>query len=101
MQGKVMQVLSPRSALPWIRAELSPETRQRGLKGGSFMQMPGTGGVVRFTDGLIRFAHRNKHVADSPANDLILRVVASLVGRARDDIASAGDAGPDPQPNPL
>jgi prostamide/prostaglandin F2alpha synthase len=105
MQGKVMQVLSPRSALPWIRAELSPETRQRGLKGGSFMQMPGTfvidtGGVVRFTGGLIQFAHRNKHVADSPTNDLILRVLASLVGRARDEIALAGEGGPDPQPDP-
>jgi hypothetical protein len=105
MQGKVMQVLSPRTALPWIRAELSPETRQRGLKGGSFMQMPGTfvidtGGVVRFTGGLIQFAHRNKHVADSPTNDLLLRVVASLVRRARDDIALAGDGGPDPRPDP-
>jgi hypothetical protein len=73
--------------------------------GGSFMRMPGTfvidtEGVVRFTDGLIQFAHRNKHVADSPTNDLILRVVASLVGRARDEIAS-GNAGPDPQPDPV
>ena len=104
-QGKVMQVLSPRTALPWLRAELSPETRQHGLKGGSFMQMPGTfvvdtGGVVRFRGGLIQFAHRNKHVADSPANDDILRVVDSLVGRAQDDIALAGDGGPEPQPHP-
>jgi peroxiredoxin len=105
MQGKVIQVLSPRSALPWIRSELSPETRQRGLKGGSFMQMPGTfvidtGGVVRFTSGLIQFAHRNKHVADSPTNDLILRVVASLVGKSRDHIALTGDGRPDPRPDP-
>jgi len=100
-----MQVLSPKTALPWLRAELSPETRQHGLKGGSFMQMPGTfvidtGGVVRFRGGLIQFAHRNKHVADSPANDDILRVVASLVGRAQDDRALAGDGGPEPQPHP-
>jgi peroxiredoxin len=83
-QGKVMQVLSPRVALPWLRAEMSAETRQRGLKGGSFMQMPGTfvidtGGVVRFRGGLIQFAHRNKHVADAPANDDILAVVSGLV----------------------
>lgn len=32
--------------------------------------------------------------------DLLLRVVASLVGRARDDIALAGDGGPDPRPDP-
>ena len=31
-QGKVMQVLSPKTALPWLRAELSPETRQHGLQ---------------------------------------------------------------------
>ena len=104
-QGKVMQVLSPKTALPWLRAELSPETRQHGLKGGSFMQMPGTfvidtGGVVRFRGGLIQFAHRNKHVADSPANDDILRVVEALVGRTHDDIALAGDRGPEPQPDP-
>jgi len=104
-QGKVMQVLSPKTALPWLRAELSPETRQHGLKGGSFMQMPGTfvidtGGVVRFRGGLIQFAHRNKHVADSPANDDILRVVEALVGRTHDDIALAGDRGPEPLPDP-
>ncbi len=85
-QGKVMQVLSPKTALPWLRSELSSETRQHGLKGGSFMQMPGTfvidtGGVVRFRGGLIQFAHRNKHVADSPANDDILRVVEALTTR--------------------
>jgi len=104
-QGKVMQVLSPKTALPWLRAELSPETRQHGLKGGSFMQMPGTfvidtGGVVRFRGGLIQFAHRNKHVADSPANDDILRVVEALVGRTHDDVALAGDRGPEPLPDP-
>jgi hypothetical protein len=65
--------------------------------------MPGTfvidtGGVVRFRGGLIQFAHRSKHEADSPANDDILRVVACFVGRAQDDIALAGDGGPEPQP---
>ena len=95
MQGKVMQVLSPRTAMPSLRAELSPETRQRGLKGGSFMQMPGTfvidtGGVVRFRGGLIQFAHRNKHVADSPANDHILHVLAALTGRPADEVPVPG-----------
>jgi hypothetical protein len=69
------------------------------------MQMPGTfvidtGGVVRFRGGLIQFAHRNKHVADSPANDDVLRVVASLVATTQDDIALAGDGGPEPRPHP-
>jgi peroxiredoxin len=98
MQGKVMQVLSPKTALPWLRAELSPETRQRGLKGGSFMQMPGTfvidtGGVVRFRGGLVQFAHRNKHVADAPANDHILQVVARLAAE-RAEARTAEPSGP-------
>lgn len=79
-QGKAMQVLSPRSALPWLRAELSPETRQRGLKGGSFLQMPGTfvidsEGTVRAIGGRIRMAHRNRHVADTPSVDRLLEVL--------------------------
>ncbi len=37
--------------------------------------------MVRFRGGLIKFAHRNKHVADSPANDDILRVVTALANR--------------------
>jgi peroxiredoxin len=77
VQGKAMQVLSPRVALPWIKAELSTETRQRGLQGGNFLQMPGTfvidaGGVVRARGGFIRMAHRNKHFADAPSIERLL-----------------------------
>jgi peroxiredoxin len=80
VQGKAMQVLSPRVALPWIKAELSPETRQRGLMGGSFLQMPGTfvidtGGVVRARGGTVRMAHRNRHFADTPSIDRLLEVL--------------------------
>jgi peroxiredoxin len=77
MQGKAMQVLSPRVALPWIKAELSSETRQRGLRGGNFLQMPGTfvvdtRGVVRARGGMIRMAHRNRNFADAPSIDQLL-----------------------------
>jgi peroxiredoxin len=80
--GRAMQVLGPRVALPWLRAELSSETRQRGLAGGSFLQMPGTfvidpSGVIRAKGGTVRMAHRNAHVADTPS---IERLVAALEG---------------------
>lgn len=83
-QGKAMQVLAPQVALPWIKAELSPETRQRGLKGGSFLQMPGTfvidvGGVVRARSGTVRMAHRNRHFADAPSIEQLLE---ALEGRS-------------------
>lgn len=83
-QGKAMQVLAPQVALPWIKAELSPETRQRGLKGGNFLQMPGTfvidvGGVVRARSGTVRMAHRNRHFADTPS---IERLLEALEGRS-------------------
>jgi hypothetical protein len=75
-----MQVLSPRVALPWVRAELSSETRQRGLKGGSFLQMPGTfvidpAGVVRAKTGTVKMAHRNRHFADTPSIELLLQAL--------------------------
>lgn len=80
VQGTVMQVLGPKVMLPWIKAEVSSETRQLGLKGGSFLQMPGTfvidtAGVVRARGGTIRMAHRSAHVADIPSID---RLVAAL-----------------------
>ena len=83
VQGRAVQVLGPQVFLPWLKAEISPETRQRGLKGGSFFQMPGTfvidrGGVVRLKEGLVRLAHRSRHVADTPSNEVILRLVSAL-----------------------
>ena len=85
VQGKAMQVLSPRVALPWIKAELSAETRQRGLAGGSFLQMPGTfvidtSGVVQARSGKIRMAHRNRDFADAPS---IERLIEALAGAER------------------
>jgi prostamide/prostaglandin F2alpha synthase len=76
--GSPMQVFGPRVALPFLRTGLRGETLQRGLRGGRFMQMPGT--FVVDTDGVLRFAHRNRTVADSPGNDHILRVLQGLRG---------------------
>lgn len=70
------QVFGPPVALPFLRANLNRETLQRGLHGGSFFQMPGT--FVIDTEGVVRMAHRNRHVADTPPNERILEIVARL-----------------------
>jgi peroxiredoxin len=75
-RGGLMQVFGPSTALPFLTANLRPETRQRGLKGGDLMQMPGT--FVIDADGVVRFAHRNKHVADSPRNQDILEALGRV-----------------------
>jgi peroxiredoxin len=83
VQGKLMQVMGPRVTLPFLKNNLHAETRQRGLRGGDFFQMPGTfvvdsTGVIRATEGIVRYAHRNRHVADSPSNEGILDVLERL-----------------------
>jgi peroxiredoxin len=80
-RARPAQVVGPHTALPFLRANLNRETLQRGLHGGKFMQMPGT--FVVDTEGLIRMAHRNRHVADTPPNQRILDVLASLRERRR------------------
>lgn len=82
-QSKAFQVLRPQVTVPWVKLNLDPETRQRGLKGGSFSQLPGTfvvdiSGVLRAGDGLVRMAHRSAHVADIPSNEDILAALALL-----------------------
>jgi peroxiredoxin len=75
-RGSLMQVFGPSTALPFLTANLRSETRQRGLKGGDLMQMPGT--FVVDGDGVVRLAHRNRHVADSPRNQDILEALGSI-----------------------
>ena len=69
-------VVSPRIAVPFVRANLNSETRQRGLEGGDFFQMPGT--FVVDVGGVVLLAHRNRTIADSPANHVLLEVLAKL-----------------------
>jgi peroxiredoxin len=80
-RARPAQVVGPRTALPFLRANLHKQTLQRGLQGGKFMQMPGT--FVVDTEGLVRMAHRNRHVADTPPNQRILDVLAALGERRR------------------
>jgi len=69
-------VMSPRVAVPFVRANMNPETRQRGLEGGDFFQMPGT--FVVDISGTVRLAHRNRTIADSPPNHALLEALAGL-----------------------
>ena len=62
--------------MPFVRANLNSETRQRGLEGGDFFQMPGT--FVVDVGGVVLLAHRNRTIADSPANHVLLEVLAKL-----------------------
>jgi peroxiredoxin len=80
-RGTPAQLYGPRVAVPFVRAQLNRETVQRGLQGGRFMQMPGT--FVIDTEGTVRMAHRNRHVADNPTNQRILDVLASLWDRSK------------------
>jgi len=69
-------VVSPRIAVPFVRANLNSETRQPGLEGGDIFQMPGT--FVVDVGRVILLAHRNGTIADSPPNHLRLEVLAKL-----------------------
>jgi peroxiredoxin len=75
-RGTIPQVFGPRVALPFLAANAHTETLQRGLRGGSMMQMPGT--FVVDTASFIRLAHRNRTIADSPRNAVILEALAGL-----------------------
>ena len=41
-------------------------------------------------DGMVRMAHRNRHVADTPANERILRVLEALRTPRAIDVESKG-----------
>jgi peroxiredoxin len=72
-RGTSMQLFGPKVALPFLRANVHHETRQHGLKGGSFRQMPGT--FVVDGTGVVRLAHRNRTVADNPTTAALLDVL--------------------------
>jgi len=54
----------------------TPGVRQRGLRGGSLRQLPGT--FVVDTGGVIRFAHRNTNAADNPSNAELLEALSMM-----------------------
>jgi len=76
VRASATQLLRPQVAGSFLRANLRRETMQKGLQGGSFLQMPGT--FVIDTDGVVLMAHRNRHLADTPPNRRILHVLEEL-----------------------
>lgn len=89
-----LQVLKPQVALPWLRLQFHAETRQRGLHGGSFMQLAGT--FVIDQTGLVRLARRSRHIADSPGNQVVLDLlwrstVGPTLAPGTDPIASTAE----------
>jgi peroxiredoxin len=74
-RGTPGQVYGPRVFLPFVKANVTGHP-QLGLRGGSFHQMPGSFVVDRA--GVLRFVHRNRTVADTPANQSLLNAVAAI-----------------------
>jgi hypothetical protein len=66
--------LKPQVWGPWLKANLSADTRQRGLQGGNFSQQ--SGAFVVDGNGVVRYVHRNRHAADDPDTGELLRAVA-------------------------
>jgi len=75
-QGRLLQVAGPSVAGTFVRANLRRETQQRGLHGGNFWQMPGT--FVVDESGVVRLAHRNRHVGDNPRNHDLLETLGRI-----------------------
>jgi peroxiredoxin len=75
----VTEVLRAENALRYLRLNLNPETRQRTAKAGEdVLQLGGT--FVVDTQGVMRYAHRNRHTGDNPPNDEVLEAIGSLKG---------------------
>ena len=70
----LVQALKPQVWGPWLKANLSADTRQRGLQGGNFAQQSGAFAVD--ANGVVRYVHRNRHAADDPDTGELLRAVA-------------------------
>jgi peroxiredoxin len=74
-RGSLRQVLGPQLYLRWAKLHLLPEIHTKAPRQ-DIMQMPGT--FVIDTDGVIRFAHRNRDVADNPSPQDVLDVLKGL-----------------------
>ncbi len=76
-RGSLRQVMGPQVYLRWAKARLISDMPFPSAKlGEDVLQMPGT--FVVDTDGIVRYAHRNKDVTDNPANEEILEVLTAL-----------------------
>jgi peroxiredoxin len=74
-RGSLRQVLGPQVYLQWAKAAMLPEVKTR-FGHEDIFQMPGT--FVIDTDGVLRFVHRNRDVADNPPNQEIFDALKEL-----------------------
>jgi peroxiredoxin len=75
-RASLRQLLGPQDYLRWAKLNLLRETRQGLVPKEDPTQMPGT--FVIDTEGIVRFAHRNRHPADNPSNDAVLDAAGRL-----------------------
>ena len=80
-RGSLRQVMGPQVYLRWTKARLLGDMPfPRAKLGEDVMQMPGT--FVIDTEGIVRYAHRNRDVTDNPPNDGLLAVLGSLIRKS-------------------
>jgi len=75
-RGTNLQLFGPQLILRYARALLTRDVEVAKATGDDYRQMPGTFVVDR--SGTVRYAHRNRDVADNPPNDDVLDALASL-----------------------
>ena len=75
-RGTNLQLFGPQLLLKYARALLKRDVEVAKMSGDDYRQMPGVFVIDR--KGVIRYAHRNKDVADNPPNDDLLEALASL-----------------------
>ena len=80
-RGNNRQLFGPQLLLRYARALLKRDVDAAKLSGDDYRQMPGVFVIDR--SGVIRYAHRNRDVADNPPNDELLAALAEIRGTGR------------------
>jgi peroxiredoxin len=75
-RGNNRQLFGPQLLLKYARALLRKDVEVAKLSGDDYRQMPGVFVIDR--TGVIRYAHRNRDVADNPPNDELLEALAGI-----------------------
>jgi peroxiredoxin len=75
-RGSNRQLFGPQLMLRYARALLRRDVETAKLSGDDYRQMPGVFVIDR--SGVIRYAHRNRDVADNPPNEELLDALAAM-----------------------
>lgn len=75
-RGNNRQLFGPQLILRYARALLTRDVDAAKLSGDDYRQMPGVFVIDR--SGVIRYAHRNKDVADNPPNNDLLEAITAI-----------------------